>query len=85
MTTWEDGPMVAGDGVRFAVQIAMRDGDTQHMFGSGQANLTAAQAFRETWADQHPDNYWTITTPDGSRDVYIRDIADVQVLVGELR
>lgn len=66
----------------FAVQVAMRDGSTHHLFGSGPTAYAAAVAIRDGWRRESPDNYYTFTT-DGSRtDIFVRDIADVRLVEG---
>ena len=61
------------------LRIDLADGSTLHLFGAGQQALREAEAVRDGWRTQPPENFYTFN-PDGNRrDVFVRDITDVRL------
>jgi hypothetical protein len=66
----------------FAIQIDDHDGGTRHVFGSGEQALRVAEALRDGWRTQRSDDYYSLVIEGRPEQIFVRDIADVRVVVG---
>lgn len=71
--------------MNFAIQIDVRDGSTHHVFGSSERSLREAEAVRDGWRSQPPENYYTLIVAGSPQNIFVRDIVDVRVVAGDGR
>lgn len=68
---------------KYSLQIQRRDGTQTHTFGeAGSAGHAAALDLCDNWRSQPPENYYVLNGGEKPVEVFVRDIKDARVVVG---